>query len=147
MKRLFLITILGALSISTMATKTQPSFSLLAQNGNLYVTIMGDSCNRYTANLNVAENCRDDRRTRNIVSTCTAELRVGMTKMACRDSKRVPKLLTLNLKDQNVAKEAKTLVLSRHGESVSVQLLKETPVKRSNTCYDEDGYHPVPCPK
>jgi len=144
MKKMLSTLLLGLMVLSTSAQL--PGFSAFSDGDNVYVTVLGDSCNYKTANLKVSQSCQEDRLTKNIARSCNAELFISTSKMICFDNKLVPKVITLNLDDENVAQEAAVLKLTNDGVTIRVRL-KPKLKKKPTTCYDSDGYHPVTCPK
>ncbi len=118
-----ILTMTAALVVSVLAHAGEaPKFSAFSTGDNLYVTILADSCNNLFGTLSVDDNCKEDRFTRNWAIQCSAEVRVSSTKMACHDSTPVPRVLTMSLKENNVAKESKILKLSFSNQAVKVQL-------------------------
>lgn len=98
-------------------------FSAFVSDNVLYVTIMGD-CNHHMGSLQVSEECNKNRRTKDLVRTCEAEVMVMMSRMACPGQKLTPKVLTIPLEKSDVAPEAHKLKLTYAGEEISVKINK-----------------------
>lgn len=117
MKLLTMISVL--FSIAAFATESSPQFSAFTSKGQLYVTILGDTCNNFIGRLEVDALCNDDRMTRNHASVCEVSLSVISTKMACGPGVK-PRVLTMDLQKAKVAKEAVLLKLNYRGQELEV---------------------------
>ena len=116
----YFTTLFLALTFSFSATAA--SFSAFSQDRKLYVTMLVDDCNNHNAQLSVSPLCQDDRLIKNYAVSCEADLMVTSTLMWCDKVKYYPEVFTLDLDQQNVAKEAKTLTLKMGSETVTVEL-------------------------
>ena len=107
------------LTLSSFAAT--PDFSAFSKDGELYVTVLGDTCNNYTGSLNVDSTCREDRAFENLATHCEASLMIKKTKMACKPG-YMPKVMKINLNDNNVAKESRNMSLSYGNDTIEVAL-------------------------
>src|SRR5262245_29372119 len=115
------LALLFGLTFASMAQAGEaPRFSAFASGNDLFVTILGDSCNSFGGSLEVAAFCKEGRSTTNYVTQCTADLVVRSTKMACFDKKKAPKVLEMSLRE--VAAEAQTLVLKYDDQEIEIKL-------------------------
>jgi hypothetical protein len=101
-----------------------PQFSAFVNGSTLYVTVLGDSCNRHFGNLKVDGLCQAGRMTQNYAETCDAEVSVSTTRMFCNDQKRVPRVVEINLAESHITHEAKVLNLTYQGKTIEVNLQK-----------------------
>ena len=105
---------------SFSATK---NFSAFSYKGDIFVTVLGDSCNTFSGSLSVDDFCKNDRTIENKVIICGVDLRVISTEMACL-SKNDPKphVFKINLDKSNIAKEASFLKIKYRGKSIKLKL-------------------------
>lgn len=99
--------------INAMAFAQSSGFGAFTYNRVLYVTILGDQCNLYFANLRIGERCETE---------CEAELLVFQTLRACEENGLIPKNFEINLTDAGVPPEAQTLLLTYLRERKSVEI-------------------------
>jgi hypothetical protein len=110
------------LSLSASAASETSRFSAFSVGDKLVVTILADTCNTHRGSLRVEPLCRSDRMTRNWAIECSAQLQVFSTRMGCQDRELIPRTLTLSLKQNKVAHEARLLHLEYDGQMIDVQL-------------------------
>jgi hypothetical protein len=106
------------------AQNQAPRFSAFAVNDSLIVTILGDTCNAHRGRLQVAENCKQDRPIKNLAFTCRVNLRVSTTRKMCQKPGFIPRVITLKLSEQNVAKEARSLILNYQNTNLRVNIAR-----------------------
>jgi hypothetical protein len=111
-----------AFSFSALASNDTPTFSAFSAGDRLFVTILADTCNAVGASLEVSGLCRSDRMTKNFATVCDASLLVMSTERACPDQNLEAKVVTLNLKNSKVAREARVLNLTYLGQEIEVKL-------------------------
>ena len=92
-----------------------PQFSAFTQDNLLYVTVLGDSCNKLEASLAVENFCDKNRLTRNGVISCSVRLVVNSTAMGCADNEKVPQVITIDLAKTQVDPHAIELVFYAPG--------------------------------
>ena len=88
------------------------------------MTVPGDSCNAFGGSLVVDSLCADDRLTKNRVTFCPVKAQIFGTQMSCNDTEFVPVIVKIDLDENNVAKEAQTLILSYWGKTIEVSINK-----------------------
>lgn len=110
------------LFISGLQNAMAGSFSAFGQNGQLYITILGDSCNGYGGGLKVDPLCDKNRGMENYASMCSAELSVISTTAFCGNLNDTPKVLIIDIESSTIAPEAEVLNLRYAGEEVQVKL-------------------------
>ena len=123
MKKLVLAFSICLLSSTSIAA---PKFSAFAVDRLLYVTVLWDSCNLVSGSLNVSPLCAADRLTRNAAPICNADLIIRSTYMACQDLQEKPRVIIINLDDNNVDPYSFVLKLDYDGVVIPV-MLKDRP--------------------
>lgn len=99
--------------INAAAFAQTPGFGAFVYNRVLYVTVLGDQCNLYFADLAIGDRCEEE---------CEAELLVFQTLRACEKKELIPKNFEIWLTDAGVPPEARVLILTYTGERKTVQI-------------------------
>jgi hypothetical protein len=108
--------------VNALAFAFTPSFSAFTQDGVLYVTVLGDSCNEYMAGLEVSQVCDETRSEKNFALECEAELLVYQTQLVCNQDVSEPQTFEIELEPTKIAPEARALLLHYEGEVQRVEI-------------------------
>jgi hypothetical protein len=121
---LFAISIFALPGFSRALPLSTPQWSAFTSQNDLYVTVMGDTCNHIRGGLRVPAHCDKHRSTKNGVISCTVELQLASTKMACPDGPAVARVVRIPLSETDYAPEAKGLTLRMGTDRVYVGINK-----------------------
>ncbi len=116
--------ILSLLVVSSFSlfSSEVPRFSAFSDGTNLHITVMGDTCNRVSGFLDVSSRCKASRVIENYALSCTAELRMMATELACSDDKLIPQVFSINITKADIAREAKSLTLVNGDQEITIAI-------------------------
>ena len=98
-------------------------YSAFTKDSKLYVTeIAGDACNKFSVIFEVADNCKQSRRTFNLAPVCRATISLHPTELACNDQTPTPRVVTIDLDKADVDQSSKVLVLRRDKDKTNLTI-------------------------
>lgn len=97
-------------------------FGAFTYANQLYVTMISD-CNKKAATLQVSNLCDKNRATRNFARTCKVKLNITSTMMFCPQAMIFPpKVFVFDLDKEQIAPEARDLVIQHGGQTIEVKV-------------------------
>ncbi len=112
------------IALSLVVASSASASSAFTHDNNLYLTILGDSCNTLSASLKVDDLCRRDRVTANQVKDCRVDLLVMSTAMACEEQTTLPtaKVIKIDLAQTLVDNHATRLIIGQGENKMVVKI-------------------------